>query len=102
MESTPYGDKNFWSCVSEANGRNEGELQPRCAVVYIDNITIFSPSFRQQLIDLGEVFIGLTLVNLKLNLEKCNFVKTEVKVWDTWSQNKEYVQIQKRWIVFRD
>ena len=57
-----------------------GELQPRCAVVYIDNITIFSPSLCQHLIDLGEVFKRLTAVNLELNLEKCNFVKTEVKV----------------------
>ena len=57
-----------------------GELQPRCVVVYIDNITIFSPSLCQHLIDLGEVFKRLTAVNLKLNLEKCNFVKTEVKV----------------------
>ena len=57
-----------------------GELQPRCAVVYVDDITIFSPSLCQHLIDLGEVFKRLTAVNLKLDLEKSNFVKTEVKV----------------------
>ena len=55
------------------------ELQPCCAMVYINKTSIFSPSLMQHLIDLGEVFKRLTLVNLKLNLEKCNFVKTEVK-----------------------
>ena len=33
-----------------------GGLQPRCAVVYIDNITIFSPLLKQHLQDLREVF----------------------------------------------
>ena len=57
-----------------------GELQPCCVVVYNDNITIFSPSLWQHLIDLGEVFKRSTAVNFKLNLKKCNFVKTEVKM----------------------
>ena len=57
-----------------------GDLQPKCAFIYIDNITIFSPSMGQHLIDLGEVFSWLAKVNLKVNLDKCNFVKTEVKV----------------------
>ena len=57
-----------------------GDLQPRCAVVYIDDITIFSPSLCQHLIDLGDVFKRLTAVNLKLNFKKGNFAKTEVKV----------------------
>ena len=45
-----------------------GELQPRCAVVYINDITIFSPSLWQHLIDLSGVFKILTAVNLNLNL----------------------------------
>ena len=51
-----------------------GDLQPRCAVVYINDITIFSPSMDQHLVDLGEVFKRLASVNLKINLDKCNFV----------------------------
>ena len=45
-----------------------GELQPRCVVVYINNITIFSPSIRQYLINLGkflEIDIGEPQVILK-------------------------------------
>ena len=57
-----------------------GDLQPRCAVVYIDDITIFRLSLDQDLVDLGKVFKRLASVNLKFNLDKCNFVKSEVKV----------------------
>ena len=78
-----------------------GELQPRCAVVYIDDITIFSPSLCQHLIYLGEVFKRLTAMNLKLNLEKYNFVKTEVKVLGHLHQNKEYNRIQRRVKVYK-
>ena len=34
----------------------------------------------QHIISLGEVFFWLAKVNLKVNLDKCNFVKTEVKI----------------------
>ena len=61
-----------------------GDLQLRCAVVYIDNITIFSPSLGQHLINLGEVFKRLYEVNLKINLEKCSFVKFEVNFRVIW------------------
>ena len=33
-----------------------GDLQPKCAVVYIDNITIFSKSMKDHIRDVGEVF----------------------------------------------
>ena len=57
-----------------------GSLQPRCAVVYIDNNTIFSPSLKQHLQDLREVFEKLLNTNLKLNFEKCKFALPKVKV----------------------
>ena len=57
-----------------------GNLQPRCAVVYIDDITIFSPSIKQHLQDLREVFERLQKTNLKLNFEKCKFAFPKVKV----------------------
>ena len=76
----PVGMKTSGAVFQRLMDAMLGKLQPRCAVVYIDDITIFSPSLCQHLIDLGEVIIRLTAANLKLNLEKCNFVKTEVKV----------------------
>ena len=57
-----------------------GDLQPHCAVVYIDEMTIPSPSFGQRLIDLGKVFKKLASINLKIDPDKCNFIKSEVKV----------------------
>ena len=57
-----------------------GDLLLRCAVVLIDDITIFSLSLGQHLVDLGKVFKQLATVNLKINLNRCNFVKYEVKL----------------------
>ena len=76
----PMGMKTSGAVFQRLMDTMLGDLQPKCAVVYIDNITIFSPSMGQHIIDLGEVFSWLAKVNLKVNLDKCNFVKTEVKV----------------------
>ena len=76
----PMGTKTSGAVFQRLMDAMLGELQPCCAVVYIVNITIFSPSLWKHLIDLGEAFKRLRAVNLKLNLEKCNFVKTEMKV----------------------
>ena len=48
-------------------------LQPRCAVVYNDNITIFSPSIKPHFVDLENVFLKMQEANLKLNFDKCKF-----------------------------
>ena len=50
-----------------------GDLQPRCAVVYINDITIFSKSMEDYIVDLGKVFAKLAEANLKINLDKCKF-----------------------------
>ena len=57
-----------------------GNLQPGRAVVYIDDIAIFSPSMKQHLIDLEDFFIRIQEANLKLNFDKCKFALPEVKV----------------------
>ena len=76
----PMGMKTSGAVFQRLMDQMLGDLQPRCAVVYIDDIAIFSPSLDQHLVDLGKVFERLTSVNLKINLDKCNFVKSEVKV----------------------
>ena len=55
-----------------------GQLQPRCIRVYIYDITIYSRTYKQHLVDLDQVFEKLHRANLKINMEKCQFVKTEV------------------------
>jgi hypothetical protein len=57
-----------------------GDLQPKCAVVYIDDVTIFSPSMEQHLVDMDEVFRRLDGANLKVNVNKCSFAKSKVLV----------------------
>ena len=57
-----------------------GELQPRCVVVYIDNITIFSNSLNEHLHDVDKLLAKLDGANLKVNLNKCSFCKEEVLV----------------------
>lgn len=48
--------------------------------VYIDNITIFSLDFETHMRHLAEVFQRLREANLKVNLDKCNFARKQVKV----------------------
>ena len=57
-----------------------GNLQPRCAVVYIDEITIFSSTMKQHLVDLEDFFIRIHEANLRLNFDKCRFALPEVKI----------------------
>ena len=45
-------------------------LQPQCAVVYINDITIFSPSMKQHFVDLGDVFKRIQGTHLRLNFDK--------------------------------
>lgn len=70
MESSSNGYKIFKCSFQRLMNIILKNIQPRCAVVYIDKITIFSPSLGQHLIGLGKVFKRLSDVNLKINLEK--------------------------------
>ena len=57
-----------------------GELQPKIAVVYIDDITIFYPTLEQHLEDVNRVMERLSVANLKVNVNKCAFAREEVVV----------------------
>ena len=57
-----------------------GELQPKIAVVYIDDITIFSPTLEQHYEDVNRVLERLDVANLKVNVNKCAFAREEVVV----------------------
>ena len=57
-----------------------GELQPKIAVVYIDDITIFSPTLEQHLEDVNCVLERLGVANLKFNVSRCAFAREEVVV----------------------
>ena len=57
-----------------------GHLQPKIAVVYIDNITIFSPTLEQYLEDVICVLERLNIASIEVNVNKCAFAKEEVVV----------------------
>ena len=48
------------------------------AMVYIDDIIIFSKDFDEHLKDIESVFIKLKLANLKIRASKCDWAKSEV------------------------
>ena len=54
-------------------------LEYRYALIYIDDLIIFSKSVDEHLVHLEEVFKRLREANIKLNPKKCNFVKQKVE-----------------------
>lgn len=50
-----------------------------CALVYVDDILIFSPNFEQHLEDIQKVFNALRCRQFHLKAKKCEFAKSEVK-----------------------
>ena len=57
-----------------------GDLQPKIAVVYINNITIFSPTPEQHYEEMNRVLEKLDVANLKVNVDKFSFAKKEAVV----------------------
>ena len=57
-----------------------GELQLRCVVVNINDITIFLNSLTEYPQDVAKFLAKLDGANLNLNLNKCSFCKEEVLV----------------------
>ena len=54
-------------------------LEYRFALIYIDDIIIFSKSVDEHLVHLEEVFRGLCDANVELNPKKCSFVKQRLE-----------------------
>ena len=52
-----------------------GKLQPRCVVVYINDITISSNSLKEHLQEVDKLLAKLDGANQKVNLNKCSFIK---------------------------
>ena len=57
-----------------------GNIQPKIAVVYIYDITIFSPKLKQHYEYVNRVLERLNVANLKVNVNKCAFDCEEVVV----------------------
>ena len=75
----PFGLTNSGASFQRLMGHILRGLEYRFALIYIDDITIFSKSVEEHLIHLEEVFRRLREANVKLNPKKCSFVRQKVE-----------------------
>ncbi len=74
----PFGLTNSGASFQRLMGHILRGLEYRFALIYIDDIIIFSKSIEDHLAHLEEVFRRLREANVKLNPKKCSFVKQKV------------------------
>ena len=75
----PYGLVNSGASFQRLIGHILRGLEYRLALIYIDDIIIFSASVDEHVVHLKEVFRMLRDVNVKLNPKKCSFSKQRVE-----------------------
>ena len=54
------------------------DLKCQCCLVYLDDIIVYSPTFKQHLDDLNKVFLALADANLTLKTSKCHFCRPKI------------------------
>ena len=74
----PFGVCNGPATFQRAMDDMLGNYNWKFAMVYIDNINIFSHTFEEHLEHLNLVFQRIRKAGLKLNKAKCNFVRKEL------------------------
>ena len=75
----PFGLSNSGASFQRLMGYILRGLEYRFALIYIDDIIIFSKSVEEHLSHPWDVFRRLREANVKLNPKKCNFVKQTVE-----------------------
>ncbi|PFX12172.1 Retrovirus-related Pol polyprotein from transposon 17.6, partial [Stylophora pistillata] len=75
----PFGLTNSGQSFQRLMGHILRGLEYRFALIYIDDIIIFSKSVDEHLVHLEEIFKRLREANIKLNPKKCDFVKQRVE-----------------------
>ncbi len=74
----PFGLMNAPSCFSMVMGEVLRGLTFKYALVYVDDILVYSPNFAEHLSHLQDVFDRLRKAGLKLKPEKCQFAASRV------------------------
>ena len=74
----PFGLTNSPASFQRLMGHILRGLEYKCALIYIDDIIIFSKTIDDHLKHLEEIFLRLNDANLKLNPTKCVFAKQEI------------------------
>ena len=75
----PFGLTNSGASFQRLMGHILRGLEYRFALLYVDDIVIFSKSIDEHLTHLEEVFRRLREANVKLNPKKCSFVKQRIE-----------------------
>ena len=75
----PFGLTNAPATFQRAMDIALSSVSRRCAMVYIDDVLVFSKTFEEHLDNVREVMASFERVNLKLKLSKCTFIATELK-----------------------
>lgn len=75
----PFGLKNAPAIFQRALDDVLHDYIGKICYVYIDDIVIFSKSEKEHYDHIRDIFKTLQAANLKVQLDKCNFLKTEVE-----------------------
>lgn len=99
----PFGLKNAPATFQRVMDHVLRDLIGKCCLVYMDDIIIFSSSLQEHLVNLSKVLQALEKVNLKVQLDKSEFLKKEVAflghiVTDEGVRpNPEKIDVIKKW-----
>lgn len=75
MDSLAFGYEASGTVFQSLTESVLGDLQPKTAMFYIDDITIFSSKLEQHHEDMNHVLEQLNVANLKVNVNKCASAK---------------------------
>lgn len=73
-----FGLKNAPATFQRVMDHVLHDLFGKCCLVYMDDIIIFSVSLQEHIENLTKIFAALEKVNLKIQLDKSEFLKKEV------------------------
>lgn len=75
----PFGLKNAPATFQRMMNEVLREYINKCCVVYLDDILIFSTSLQEHLVAIRKIFEKLAEHNLKIQVDKCSFLKKETE-----------------------
>ena len=74
----PFGLKNAPAMFQRVMDNVLRNLIGKCCLVYMDDIIVFSTSLQEHIENLNKIFDSLAKVNLKIQLDKSEFLRKEV------------------------
>lgn len=75
----PFGLKNAPSTFQRLMNKVLHEYMNKICVVYMDDILVFGTSLQEHLTNLKLIFIALRRAQLKIQIDKCDFLKKETQ-----------------------